>query len=175
NRAKKGLVRRSSVAAMVLETRESETLHSAHRASELTLDELLCRAERLVHGCKHHVGEHLRVVGVDRLRRDLDLRDLERAGRLDLHHPAAGGCLDDFVGKLFLRLRHLVLHLLGLLHQLLEVHRHQRSSSTSWASNVSLMSETKSSSLAGSASSGSISPPFAPSSNASASRRPVTS
>src|SRR5262249_21623798 len=150
-----------------------KTLHATHCATELTLDELLCRAERFVHRSEHHVREHLRIVGVDRLRRNLDLGDLERAGRLDLHRPAAGGGLDHFVCELFLGLRHLILHLLGLLHQLFEVHRHY--SSTSLASNVSFISETRSSSFADSSSSGSVSPPFAPSSNASASRRPVTS
>src|SRR5438046_4863917 len=150
NRAKSGLLRKRSAVAIALETGEPETLHTAHRVAELTLDELLRRAERFVHGREHHVGEHLRVVWVDRLRRDLDLGDLERPRRLDLHHPAAGGGLDDLVGKLGLCLRHLILHLLDLLHQLLEVHAHAyRSSSTSRASHVSLLSATNSSALPG--------------------------
>ena len=41
--------------------------------------ELLGRAQRLVDGREHHVGEQLRVVGVDRRRVDADLLDDQRA------------------------------------------------------------------------------------------------
>src|ERR671936_313469 len=106
---------------------------------------------------------------------DLDLRDLERPGRLDGHHPAAGRGFDGLVGELLLRLRHLLLHLLDLLQHLVHVHAHggYPSSSISRASKVSLKSETKSSSVwAISSSAACVSSPTA---NETARRRPVTS
>src|SRR4029079_13558878 len=66
----------------------------AERPAELRLRERLRRAERLVHGGEHEVLEELRVVGVDRLGVDRDLRDLAGAGRLDGDHAAAGRGLD---------------------------------------------------------------------------------
>src|SRR5207248_11684852 len=126
-------------------------------------------------GREDHVREHLRVVGIDRLLGDPDLRDLERARRLHGHDPAAGRGLDGLVGELLLRLRHLLLHLLDLLQHLVHVHAHggYASSSISRASKVSLKSEMKSSSVwATSSSAAWVSSPTA---NVTARRRPVTS
>src|SRR5205814_9192507 len=118
------------------------------------------------------VLERLRIVRVDRLRVDLDLGELARSRRLHDDGAAARGALDDRVRRLLLRTGDLLLHLLGLLHHLVQVHQ----SSTSRASKVSLISETKSSSvvICGSASEA-PSCGLSPSSYASLSFRPVTS
>src|SRR5581483_7846065 len=146
---------------------EARKAERAERAAQLRLGERLRRAQRLVHGGEDGVLEQLRVVGVDRLRVDVDLLDLSGAGRLHGDEPAAGRGLDHLLRQLLLRLLHLCLHLLRLPEQLVHVEalaRHQ--SSTSRASNVSLIRATKSSSRCS---------PFSPSTNSSRSRRPVTS
>ena len=91
------------------------------RRAHLRLRERLRRAERLVDGGEHHVLEQLGVVGVDRLRIDLDLADLARAGRLDGDDAAARRRLDRLVRELVLHAGHLLLHLLRLLQQLVHV------------------------------------------------------
>src|SRR5581483_4678983 len=118
---------------------EARKAERAERAAQLRLGERLRRAQRLVHGGEDGVLEQLRVVGVDRLRVDVDLLDLSGAGRLHGDEPAAGRGLDHLLRQLLLRLLHLCLHLLRLPEQLVHVEalaRHQ--SSTSRASNVSL-------------------------------------
>ena len=91
----------------------------------LLLGQLLGRAQRLVDGREHHVGEHLHVLGVDRRGVDLDRLDLQVAADLHRHHAAAGGGLDDLVLELLLGGLHVLLHLLDLLQHLLHV-RHAR-------------------------------------------------
>src|SRR5918992_455010 len=158
-----------------LEARQTHSFEAAERAAQLGLGEALRRAHRLVHGCEHHVGEELGVVGVDRLGRDLDLGDLERASRLHGHHAAARGRLDRLLRELLLGTRHLRLHVLHLLKHLVHVHGAAHSS-TSWASNRSFIRATNLSSLTGSSSPASISPASpSPTLKASAKRRPVTS
>src|SRR5438094_644481 len=94
------------------------------------------------------------------------LTGLDLDGPLDdEEHPAAGRRLDGLVLELLLGLLHLALHLLHLLEHLVHVEAH--SGSTSRASRVPLISSMISSSLTGSSSSVSVSPPFSPTSNAS--------
>src|SRR5215212_6214956 len=83
--------------------------------------ELLRGAKRLVDRRQHHVLEHVDVLGVYRVGVDRHLAQLEVARHLDGDHPAAGARLHDLVLELLLRLRHLLLHLLGLTHELVEV------------------------------------------------------
>ena len=107
-----------------LTSRKAQALEASHGGAELGLDQALRRAERLVDRRGHHVLKQLRVVRIDRLGRNLDLDDLERAGRLDRHHPAARGGFDRLVLQFLLGLGHLGLHLLRLLHQLVQIHCH---------------------------------------------------
>ena len=74
-----------------LETGEAEASEVTEPgcAAELRVRERLRRAQRLVDGGENHVGEQLRIFRIDRLRRDLDLLDLESASRRDCDHPAA--------------------------------------------------------------------------------------
>ena len=90
-------------------------------AAHLARGELLGGADRLVDRGEDHVLEQLGVLGVDRLGVDRDLEQAQVAAHLHLHHPAAGARLDGLVLELLLRLGHLGLHLLGLLHQRVEV------------------------------------------------------
>src|SRR5581483_8256009 len=97
-----------------------------------------------------HVLEQLGVLGVDRLRVDLDLAELARSRGLHGDHPTARGRLDGLARELLLYAQHLLLHLLGLLHQGVHVEAaFCHYSSTSLASKVSLNSATRSSSLGG--------------------------
>ena len=104
-----------------LQTGQAERAEVGHLPADLRLDELGCGAECLVGGGHHHVGQQLRVVRVDCLRVDRDLDDLAAAVRLHGHHAAARGGLDDLLLRLFLRLHHLGLHLLGLLQHRVHV------------------------------------------------------
>ena len=72
-------------------------------------------------GGNHEILQRLHVVRVDRLRVDRDRGQLTATveGRGD--KAAAGAAGDLGLGQLGLRLRELLLHLLGLLHQLLHV------------------------------------------------------
>ena len=104
-----------------------------------------------------HVLQHLGVLGVDRLRVDLDLAQLHVAGHGHLDHPPTRAGLDDLVLELLLRLGHLSLHLLGLLEDLIHVgplghqpaslSRASSSGTTSVASKLSLIRSIFSSSL----------------------------
>src|SRR5215203_396173 len=115
---------------------EAESQRAEVRHVQLRLRELLGRLERGVDGGDDEVLERLRILRVDRLLLDLDLQQLPGTRRLDDDSASARGALDGLVRHRLLRLLHLRLHLLRLLHQLLEVHRHQ--SVTSVASKVSL-------------------------------------
>src|SRR5205807_2392626 len=94
-------------------------------------------------------------------------------GRLHGAEPAAGRGLDGLLRELLLSLRHLRLHLLRLLEQLVHVEALAHSS-TSRASKVSLTSATRSSSLAAGSSSCACAP-FSPTTNSSVRCLPVTS
>jgi hypothetical protein len=100
-------------------------VQAAERGAELRLHQALRRAQCLVHRGDDHVGQHLRVVRVDRLRVDLDLLDLASTRRGDGDHPAARGRLDRLVLQFRRRLLHLLLHLADLLHQVVHVEAHR--------------------------------------------------
>ena len=57
-------------------------------------------------------------------------RRAHRPARLDRHHAAPGGGLLDLALRLFLGAQHLLLHLLGLLHQCVHVELHGISSTS---------------------------------------------
>src|SRR5262249_26045134 len=83
---------------------EPEALEAAgEQAAHLRLEQRPSVPERLVDSCRDHVGEQLGVVGVDRLRVDLDLQDLAARGRGDLDRAAAGGRRDGLAGGLLLQ------------------------------------------------------------------------
>src|SRR4029453_5198179 len=129
-----------------------------------------------VHRGLNHVGEKLRVVGIDRTRVDRDVDDLARAVRLHGDHPAAGSCLDDLFRRVFLRFRELLLHALGLAEHLVHVELHSEGSSLiSSASRVSLRREITSSSESGTSSACSAGVSDSPVSRTTASFLPVTS
>ena len=65
----------------------------------------------------HQVGEQLGIVRVDRLRVDAKLLDLAARARDDGDHAAARRGLGGLLRRLLLQLLHLLLHLLRLLHQ----------------------------------------------------------
>src|SRR4051795_9037211 len=130
----------------------AESSDAAHAAR----GQLLCRAKRLVDGRRDHVLEELSVLGIDRLRVDLDLTQVHVARHRHLDHAAAGARLDDLLLELLLGLGHLGLHLLGLLEELVHVRTlgHQPASlsrgssgTTSVASKLSLIMSIISSSL----------------------------
>ena len=85
------------------------------------LGQLLGGAQALVDRGLHHLGEHLGVLGIDRLGVDDDLAQGQVAAHLHLDHAAAGAGLDHLVLERLLRLQHLVLHLLRLFHQRIDV------------------------------------------------------
>ena len=62
----------------------------------------------------------LDVFGIDDFLRDLNRHDITRAIRDHRDFAAAGLHLDGFLLQLSLRLGHLLLHLLSLLHQLVD-------------------------------------------------------
>jgi hypothetical protein len=70
---------------------------------------------------KDEVLEHVDVVGVNCLRVDLELLEIQVAAHLHRDHAAADRGLDRLVLEVFLGLRHLGLHLLGLLEDRSEV------------------------------------------------------
>src|SRR3954447_2077376 len=131
----------------------AESSDAAHAAR----GQLLCRAKRLVDGRRDHVLEELGVLGIDRLRVDLDLTQVHVARHRHLDHAAAGARLDDLLLELLLGLGHLGLHLLGLLEDLVHVRslghqpaslsRGSSSGTTSVASKLSLIKSIFSSSL----------------------------
>ena len=83
--------------------------------------QLLHRVRGVVQRRDDEVLEALDVVRVDRLGLDLQAQDVTAAAQRGRDEAAAGRALDDRLGQLLLRRRHLLLHLLGLLHQLLHV------------------------------------------------------
>src|SRR5918997_1829743 len=116
----------------------SETAEIAGCRVHLARGQLLGRADSLVDGGLHHVLEHLDILGVDRAGVDRQLPQLQLAADLDGDHPAAGAGLHHLVLQLLLRLGHVGLHLLYLLHHLVQVrltHQSFSSSKTSSASN----------------------------------------
>src|SRR6185437_4485513 len=125
---------------------------AAELAHHLLLLQVLGRGDRAVHRRDEQVLQHLRVVGVDGLRLDLDVDDLERAGRLHRHGAPPGAVLDERRLQLLLRLGHLLLHLAQLGHHLLRVDLGHLRSSISRASNFSLSSVSSSFSSIGSGS-----------------------
>src|SRR5438067_5133428 len=172
--AKSGSARRRSRKLLTEAGQAEAAERAAGEAAELRLLQAAGGADRLVHRREHHVGEQLRIVGVDRLRVDRDLLDLARAVRRDADHAAAGARLDRLVLELGLRLLHLLLHLSDLLHQLVHVHAHSQSS-RSRASRVSLTSSRIFSSPGGSSSPSVSSVRASPSAKARPRCRPVTS
>src|SRR5439155_14823175 len=78
----------------------------------------------VVDGRQYQVFERLDVVGVDRFRVDLDGGHVAGALRGDRDEAAAGGAGHLGLGQLRLRLGHLLLHLLRLLHELLKIRLH---------------------------------------------------
>ena len=62
------------------------------------------------------------IVGIDQPEDRSDLDELATTVRLHGHHPPARGGLDDLELRLLLRLLHLRLHFLRLLHQLVQIH-----------------------------------------------------
>src|SRR4051794_35120648 len=153
---------------------EAQALEAAReQPADLRLEERLAVTQRLVHRSGDDVGEQLRVVGIDRLRVDLDLDDVAAGGRRHLHRPAARARGHRLAGGLLLHALELLLHLHRLLGELREVHVHRYSSSR--ASNVLFISSTISSSVAGRSASAAGRSRSSPTANTSASRRPVTS
>ena len=61
--------------------------------------------------------EKFDIVRIDNFLVDLDRDDIARAVRRNLHLPATRAHFDSFLLELGLRFRHLLLHLLSLLHQ----------------------------------------------------------
>ena len=122
-------------AAELLERRGR--VHAAHAAAGRLGLEVGGLAHRLVDRGHDHVLEHLDVLGVDRVRVDRELLELEVAGHHDLDHAAAGGRLDALVLEPLLRLHHLLLHLLRLLEQGVEVRLGHQDSSSAGSSSAS--------------------------------------
>src|SRR5688572_1899722 len=133
-----------SMPVVLLKPRQAQPAQAA-RAREpaggrvhLRRRQLLGRADRLVHRGLDHVLEHLDVLGIDRVRVDRQLLQLQLAADLHRHHAAAGAGLHDLVLQLLLSLRHVGLHLLDLLHHLVQVGlTHQSFSSSCGVSKTS--------------------------------------
>jgi hypothetical protein len=88
----------------------------------LGLRELLALRDRLLDAAEHRFFEKLHVFRIDDLLVDLQRNYVTRAVRNDGDFPAGGRDFDSFLLQLSLRLRHLLLHLLSLLHQLVQIH-----------------------------------------------------
>src|SRR6266511_747908 len=151
------------------EAQSAEAAASAGDATELGGGELLAGANRLVDGGENHVLKKLRVLRIDRLRIDGDLEQAQIAAHLDLDHPAAGTRLDDLVLELLLRLHHLGLHLLDLLHHRVQLEPsgpgcsgHLAASSSASRSSASSNSSASNSDLSFAISSSSLSSPSPP-------------
>src|SRR5262245_1081650 len=76
---------------------EAHAAKTSGDPAHLRASEVLGGTERLVDRRLDHVGEHLGLLGVDRLGVDRDLAEGEIAAHLDLDHPAAGARLDYLV------------------------------------------------------------------------------
>src|SRR5918994_3736336 len=99
--------------------------------------QLLGRADRLVDRGLDHVLEHVDVLRVHSLGVDPQLLQLELAADLHRDHPAAGAGLDNLVLQLLLSLGHVGLHLLDLLHHLVQVRLPHQLLSSSGSSKTS--------------------------------------
>jgi hypothetical protein len=90
-------------------------------------------AQAVAHRGEDEVFEHLDVIGVDDFGCDVHRLHVTRAGDDDLDHAATGRALDGGLGERVLRRGHVGLHLLHLLHHLVELApaatspRHRRS------------------------------------------------
>src|SRR5688500_18699915 len=105
------------------QTGDFETAHEAgHRLSELLVD----LAVGVVDGGDDQILQHLHVVFRHNLRVDRDRQQLFGAVDDDRDHAAAGGRFDAQLSHLLLQL---LLHLLGLLHHGLDIHRYISSTS----------------------------------------------
>ena len=89
-------------------------------AAHLLGREVLSTAQAVADRGEHEVFEHLDVVGVDDLGRDPHRLHLARAGDDHLHHPPTRRPLDRGLRERFLRGGHVGLHLLDLLHHLVD-------------------------------------------------------
>ncbi len=108
-------------------------------------------AHGVVHGRGHQVFQHLLVVHHRRI--DADALHVVLAGHEHLDHAGAGLALDLGLGQFFLHLLHVLLHLLGLLHEASQGILHHNVvlapqtglivDSLMVASNMSIMSRTK--------------------------------
>src|SRR5438876_2365107 len=107
--------------------RDAEAAHAAELAHHLLLLHLLCSCDGSVDRGDKEILEHLRVLRIDRLGLDHDLRHLEGARDLDGDSAAAGAVLDVGGLQLFLGLLHLRLHLPQLGHHLVGIDLGQRS------------------------------------------------
>src|ERR687898_1768383 len=143
-RASSVMSRLTGAANNALHTRQAQASQAAKVAEaargcvHLVGGQLLGGADPLVHRCLDHVLQHFDVVGVDRAGVDRQLLQLQLAADLHGDHPAAGAGLNDLVLQLLLSLGHVGLHLLDLLHHLVQVrlsHQSFSSSKTSSASN----------------------------------------
>src|SRR5258708_7392475 len=98
---------------------------------------LLRCLERAVDGGEHQILQHGDVARVDGLLVDLDLLHLALAVGGDHHHPAARRSGDGLLRQLLLRLLHLLLQRLRLLHERVQVEWHGHSSPRSRTSSIS--------------------------------------
>src|SRR3954466_12653440 len=98
---------------------EAGQAHAAEQAAHLLLHVLVCLLLRVDERGDDHVLQDLDVVLVDDLGIDLQRLHLLQAVDHDGDRAAAGGAFGARLRRLLL---HLVLHLGGLLHHLLDVH-----------------------------------------------------
>src|SRR4051794_38795173 len=102
-------------------TSDARQAEAAGQRAHLLLGELRRGASGVAHGGGDEVLQRLDVSGVDDFGRDDDAGQLARPGHGGAHQPASGAALDLEVGELRLGAHELLLHLLGLLHELLHV------------------------------------------------------
>src|SRR6266849_151399 len=89
----------------------------------LRLRERFALLDRLLHAAQNNFLEKLYVIRIDNRLVDLDRNHFAGAIRHYFHFSAARAYFDGFLLQLGLCLRHLLLHLLRLFHQLVEIHR----------------------------------------------------
>jgi hypothetical protein len=77
---------------------------------------------RLFHRAQNNFLKKFDIVRIDNFFVDLDRDDIAGAVCRHLHFSAATAHFDGFLLKLSLRFGHLLLHLLRLLHELVQVH-----------------------------------------------------
>src|SRR5690606_27444297 len=100
----------------------SEAAHAAHRRAHLALLELFRLALGLGDGRRDEVLQHLDVLWVYDAPVDPYGDDAAVPLRCRRDHTGSRAALDRQLGEALLSLRHLALGLLGLLHELLDVH-----------------------------------------------------